>query len=350
MTTTMQPRQVGRSGLWVSPLAFGTGTFAAGPDWPYGDTGVEKARWMIDRCLDVGLTLFDSADVYGSGACQEVLGEAIGGRRDRLLISAKVGLPTGPGPADTGSGRSRLITSCETALRRLRTDHVDLLQLHAFDARTPLEETLSALGSLVTAGKVRYVGASNFAAWQLMKALAVADAHDLPRFVGQQVYYSLVGRDYELELMPLGLDQGVGALVWSPLAGGWLGGDIRRSQPPAPGSRVDLVGAYGPPTDPELVYYVVDVLDEIAAETGHTVAQVALNWLLQKPTVASVVFGANTEEQLEHNLGAVGWDLAADQVARLDAAGTTTPPYPVYMYHRDPGFTDLAPVPLPRTF
>ena len=183
-----------------------------------------------------------------------------------------------------------------------------------------------------------------------MKALAAADAHDVPRFVAQQVYYSLVGRDYELELMPLGLDQGVGALVWSPLAGGWLGGDIRRSAPPAPGSRVDTVGSYGPPVDTAQAYDVIDVLDELAAETGHTVAQIALNWLLQRPTVTSVIFGVNTEEQLEHNLGAVGWDLSAEQVARLDAASSTVPGYPVYMYHRDPGFTDLAPVPLPRTF
>ncbi|SHH06234.1 Predicted oxidoreductase [Jatrophihabitans endophyticus] len=346
----MAPRQLGRSGLWLPPLAFGTGTFAGGPDWPYGDTGVEKARRMVDRCLDAGLTLFDSADVYGNGRCQEVLGRAIEGRRDDVLVSAKVGLPTGGGPTDLGAGRARLITSCETALRRLGTDHVDLLQLHAFDARTPLEETLSALAALVASGKVRYLGASNFAAWQLMKALAVADAHGLPRFVGQQVYYSLVGRDYELELMPLGVDQGVGALVWSPLAGGWLGGDIRRSRPPAAGSRVDRLGGYGPPVDAERAYDVIDVLDDLADETGHTVAQIALNWLLQRPTVTSVIFGANTEEQLEHNLGAVGWDLTPEQVGRLDAASSTAPGYPVYMYHRDPGFTDLAPVPVRRTF
>ncbi|GAA4550592.1 aldo/keto reductase [Pseudonocardia xishanensis] len=343
------PRRLGESGLFVPPLSFGTGTFGGGPNWPFGNTDVAKARRLVGRCLDAGVNLFDTADNYGNGASLEILGKAVHERRDEALLSFKMGLPTGPGPTGRGTGRSRLIAGCEAALRLLRTDRVDLLQLHTFDAGTPLEETLRTLDSLVASGKVRYIGASNFAAWQLMKSLAAAEAHGLTRFVCQQVYYSLVGRDYELELLPLGLDQGLGAVVWSPLAGGWLAGEVRRGVDPRPGTRVARLGAIGPPVDRTVLDEVVDVLDELVAETGRSVAQVALNWVLQRPTVASVVFGADDEQQLEHNLGALGWDLTAEQVGRLDAASTTMPGYPAYLYHRDPGFSDLAPPPIRRS-
>ncbi|WP_017584431.1 aldo/keto reductase [Nocardiopsis valliformis] len=341
----MHYRNLGASGLRVPALSLGTGTFGgSGPlfgEW--GTTGPEQARSLVDRCLDAGVTLFDSADVYSDGASEEVLGQAVRGRRDRVLLSTKVGLPMGEGPQEAGTSRSRLIRTTEDALHRLGTDHLDLLQLHAFDASTPVEETLSALDTLVREGKVRYVGASNFSGWQLMKSLAAADRLHLPRHVAHQVYYSLVGRDYEWELMPLGRDQGVGALVWSPLGWGRLTGRIRRGAPLPEHSRLHRTSGFGPPVDEELLFDVVDVLSEVAAETGRTVPQVAINWLLRRPTVASVIIGARTEEQLVENLGAVGWELEADQVARLDEVSHREAPYPYYPYRRQEGFARLDP-------
>jgi aryl-alcohol dehydrogenase-like predicted oxidoreductase len=260
-----------------------------------------------------------------------------------VLISTKSSLPTGDGPNEAGSSRSRLIEACEAALRRLGTDHIDLFQLHAFDAGTPVEEVLSTLDDLVRAGKVRYVGVSNFAGWQLMKSLAVAQRHNLPRYVAHQVYYSLAGRDYEWELMPLGRDQGVGALVWSPLGWGRLTGKLRRGRPLPARSRLHETAAYGPPVDDEHLFTVIDALDAVAEETGRAVPQVAINWLLQRPTVASVIVGARDEAQLRQNLGAVGWSLTPDQVARLDAASARTAPYPYFPYHRQEGFARLNP-------
>ncbi|MFE3754812.1 aldo/keto reductase [Nocardia tengchongensis] len=341
----MEYRRLGASGLLVPALSFGAGTFGGRGELfsAWGDTDARQARRLVDISLEAGVTLFDTADVYSDGASEEVLGEAIRGRRDRVLISTKATLPTGPGPADAGSGRGRLISAVEGSLRRLGIDHIDLFQLHAFDAGTPVEEVLSALDTLVRAGKIRYVGASNFAGWQLMKSLAAADRHGLPRYVAHQVYYSLVGRDYEWELMPLGLDQGVGAVVWSPLGWGRLTGKIRRGQPLPEGSRLHQTAEAGPPVDDEVLYDVVDVLDEIAAETGRTVPQIALNWLLRRPTVATVIVGARDEEQLRQNLGAVGWSLDADQIARLDKASAVTPPYPYYPYYRLGDFARINP-------
>ncbi|MFD6350684.1 aldo/keto reductase [Nocardia tengchongensis] len=341
----MEYRRLGASGLLVPALSFGAGTFGGRGELfsAWGDTDARQARRLVDISLEAGVTLFDTADVYSDGASEEVLGEAIRGRRDRVLISTKATLPTGPGPADAGSGRGRLISAVEGSLRRLGIDHIDLFQLHAFDAGTPVEEVLSALDTLVRAGKIRYVGASNFAGWQLMKSLAAADRHGLPRYVAHQVYYSLVGRDYEWELMPLGLDQGVGAVVWSPLGWGRLTGKIRRGQPLPAGSRLHQTAEAGPPVDDEVLYGVVDVLDEIAAETGRTVPQIALNWLLRRPTVATVIVGARDEEQLRQNLGAVGWSLDADQIARLDKASAVTPPYPYYPYYRLGDFARVNP-------
>ncbi|WP_459548176.1 aldo/keto reductase [Nocardia sp. X0981] len=341
----MEYRRLGASGLLVPALSFGTGTFGGRGELfgAWGDTDVAEARRLVDIALDAGMTMFDTADVYSDGASEEVLGAAIRGRRDRVLLSTKAGLPVGPGPADAGSGRSRLITAVEDALRRLGVEHIDLFQLHAFDAHTPVEEVLRALDDLVRAGKIRYLGASNFAGWQLMKSLAATDRYGLSRYTAHQVYYSLVGRDYEWELMPLGLAEGVGAMVWSPLGWGRLTGKIRRGQPLPAGSRLHRTAEAGPPVDQEHLYTVIDALDEIAAETGRSVPQIALNWLLSRPTVATVIVGARNEEQLRQNLGALGWELTPDHIARLDKASALTPPYPYYPYYRLPDFTRVNP-------
>lgn len=341
----MEYRRLGHSGLQVPALSFGAGTFGGrGPLFgAWGDSDAVAARRLVEICLDAGVTLFDSADVYSDGASEEVLGEAIRGLRNRVLVSTKLGLPVGDGPYDAGTTRSRLLDGCDDALRRLGIEHIDLLQLHAFDAGTPVEEVLSTLDGLVRAGKVRYVGVSNFSGWQLMKSLAAADRHGWPRYVAHQAYYSLIGRDYEWELMPLGLDQGVGALVWSPLGWGRLTGRIRRGQPIPAGSRLHQTAAFAPPVDDQHLYRVVDALDAVAAETGRSVPQVALNWLLRRPTVSSVIVGARNEAQLRENLGAVGWALTADQVAALEAASTLPAAYPYFPYRRQEGFARLAP-------
>ncbi|MCX5129791.1 aldo/keto reductase [Streptomyces sp. NBC_00347] len=341
----MEYRRLGTSGLLVPELSFGAGTFGGqGPLFgAWGDTGVQQARRLVDICIDAGVTMFDTADVYSAGASEEVLGAALKGRRDQVLISTKAGLPMGDGPDAAGTSRSRLIMSVDDALRRLGTDHIDLFQLHAFDAGTPVEEVLSTLDDLVRAGKIRYTGISNFSGWQAMKSLAAADRHGRPRYVAHQVHYSLVGRDYEWELMPLGLDQGLGAIVWSPLGWGRLTGRIRRGQPLPAGSRLHDTADYGPPVEEEYLYRVVDALDEVAGETGRAVPQIALRWLLQRPTVSSVIIGARNEEQLRQNLGAVGWTLTAEQMAKLDAASGRTASYPYFPYHRQEGFARLNP-------
>ncbi|MFD8294066.1 aldo/keto reductase [Streptomyces lavendulae] len=341
----MEYRQLGTSGLTVPALSFGAGTFGGrGPlfgEW--GTTDAREARRLVDICLEAGITLFDTADVYSAGASEEVLGLAVKGRRDRVLLSTKAGLPMGDGPGDAGTSGARLVRATEDALRRLGTDRIDLFQLHAFDAATPVEEVLSTLDGLVRAGKIRHVGVSNFAGWQLMKSLAAAERHGFPRYAAHQVYYSLVGRDYEWELMPLGHDQGVGAMVWSPLGWGRLTGRLRRGRPLPEGSRLHRTADYGPPVEDEHLYDVVDALDEVARETGRTVPQVAINWLLRRPTVSSVIIGARNEEQLRQNIGAVGWELTPDQVARLDAASHRPAPYPYYPYERQEGFARLNP-------
>lgn len=341
----MQYRNLGNSGLKVPVLSFGTGTFGGeGPLFSaWGRSGVEEARRLIDICLEAGANLFDSADVYSSGAAEEILGAAIKGRRGQVLISTKVGLPMGQGPNDAGTSRHRLVGSVDGALRRLGTDHIDLLQLHAFDAFTPIEETLYTLDGLVRSGKVRYVGASNFSGWQLMKSLAIADRHGWPRHVAHQVYYSLVGRDYEWELMPLGIDQHVGALIWSPLGWGRLTGKIRRGQPPPKESRLHATAQLGPAIDEERLYRVTDVLEGLSRETGRTVPQIAIAWLIARPTVSSVIIGARNEEQLRDNLAAADCVLTAEQIGQLDTASATTAPYPYHPYRIQEGFTRLNP-------
>ncbi|MGV9288888.1 aldo/keto reductase [Streptomyces sp. NPDC003719] len=346
----MEYRRLGASGLMVPALSFGAGTFGGRGELfgAWGDTDEAQARRLVDICLEAGVTMFDTADVYSGGASEEVLGAAVKGRRDQVLLSTKAGLPTGDGPADAGTSRARLIKAVDLALRRLGTDYIDLFQLHAYDARTPVHEVLSTLDDLVRAGKIRYTGVSNFGGWQLMKSLADADRHGYQRYAAHQVYYSLVGRDYEWELMPLGLDQGVGAVVWSPLGWGRLTGRIRRGRPLPAGSRLHATADYGPPVADDHLYRVVDALDAVAEETGRTVPQIAINWLLRRPTVSSVLVGARNEEQLRQNLGAVGWSLTEEQVARLDAASAKDAPYPYFPYERQEGFARLNPHPLRR--
>ncbi|MEC5385299.1 aldo/keto reductase [Uliginosibacterium sp. H3] len=341
----MEYRRLGASGLKVPALSFGAGTFGGtGPLFSaWGTTDAQEARRLVDICLDAGLNLFDTADVYSGGASEEVLGAAIKGRRDSVLISTKTTLPMGDGPNDSGSSRPRLLRAVDDALRRLGTDYIDLLQLHAFDAGTPVEEVVSTLDDLVRAGKLRYVGVSNFSGWQLMKSLAAAEHHGWSRYVAHQVYYSLLGRDYEWDLMPLAKDQGVGALVWSPLGWGRLTGKIRRNQPLPESSRLHATAEFGPPVDDERMYRIIDVLDALAEETGKSVPQIAINWLLQRPTVSSVIIGARNEAQLRQNLGAVGWQLDAEQIMRLDAASRVDAPYPHFPYHRQDAFARLNP-------
>lgn len=344
---SMEMRQLGASGLMVPVLSLGTGTFGGQGDLfkAWGSTDVAEASKLIDICLDAGLNMFDSADIYSKGMAEEILGAAIKGKRDRLLISTKATFRSGDGPNDVGSSRYHLIRSVEASLKRLGTDFIDLFQLHGFDAVTPVEEVLRTLDDLVRAGKIRYIGCSNFSGWHLMKSLAVSERYGLERYVAHQAYYSLVGRDYEWELMPLALDQKVGAVVWSPLGWGRLTGKIRRGQPTPDGTRMQnqLNKDIGPPVSDEHVFNVVDAIDIIAAETGKTVPQVALNWLLQRPSVATVIIGARNEDQLRQNIDAVGWNLTADQVARLDKASEVTPAYPCWHQR---GFKERNPAPV----
>ncbi|RAN75121.1 aldo/keto reductase [Bacillus sp. SRB_336] len=344
----MEYRYLGRSGFKVPALGFGAGTFGGkGPLFSaWGNTDVAEAKRLIDICLDAGANLFDSADVYSDGASESILGAALKGRREQAIISTKISLRAGEGPNDVGASRHHLVAGVERALKRLGTDYIDLLQLHHFDAMTPVDQVMSTLDDLVRGGKVRYLGASNFSGWQLMKSQAVADRQGYSRFVANQTYYSLIGRDYEWELMPLGLDQGLGAIAWSPLGWGRLTGRIRRGQPLPAGSRLHDTAGFAPPVDDERLYRVVDALDAVAAETGRTVPQVALNWLLQRPTVSSVLIGARNEAQLRDNLGAIGWTLDAAQIARLDGASAVVPPYPYYPYWNGM-FAERNPPPVP---
>ena len=328
----MEQRFLGRSGFKVPVLSLGTGTFGGGNEFfaAWGATDAQGASRLVDICLESGLNFFDSADIYSQGLAETVLGAAIKGRRDKVLISTKGTFRNGDGPNDIGSSRHHLKAAVDASLRRLQTDTIDLYQLHGFDPWTPIEETLYTLDELVKAGKIRYLGVSNFSGWHLMKSLALAERHHLQRYVAHQAYYSLIGRDYEWELMPLGAEEGVSAVVWSPLGWGRLTGKIRRGSPLPAQSRLHVTGGAAPPVSDDLLYRVVDVLTEIGAELGKTVPQVALNWLLQRPTVANVIVGARDEKQLRENLGAVGWSLSAEHMKRLNEASTVTPAYPYW--------------------
>jgi aryl-alcohol dehydrogenase-like predicted oxidoreductase len=341
----MEHRQLGASGFKVPALSLGTGTFGGGSEFfaAWGSTDADGARRLVDICLEAGLNMFDSADIYSGGIAEEVLGQAIAGRRDQVIVSTKATFRKGSGPNDVGSSRHHLRASVEGSLKRLGTDYIDLFQLHGFDALTPIEETLFTLDEMVREGKIRYLGVSNFSGWHLMKSLALSEKLALQRYVAHQAYYSLVGRDYEWELMPLGLDQGVSAVVWSPLGWGRLTGKIRRGTGIPAQSRLHKTADMGPPVADEYLYQVVDALVAVGEETGKSVPQVALNWLLQRPTVASVIVGARDEKQLRENLGAVGWNLTPEQVKRLDDASAVTLPYP---YWHQSGFRERNPAPV----
>jgi aryl-alcohol dehydrogenase-like predicted oxidoreductase len=340
----MEYRQLGGSGLTVPVISFGTVTFGGGNElWKAcGNSDVKEATRLVDICLDAGVNFFDTADIYSNGLSEEVLGKAIGKRRDALLISTKATFRMKDGINELGSSRYHLIKSLEGSLRRLGTDYIDVYHMHGFDALSPIDEVLSTLNNFVQSGKVRYIGCSNFSGWHLMKSLDLADRYGWTRYVSHQAYYSLAAREYEWELMPLALDQKVGTMVWSPLGWGRLTGKIRRGQPIPEISRLHKTADWGPPVPDEYLFRVVDALDEVARETGKSVPQIALNWLLQRPTVDNIVIGARNEEQLKQNLGAVGWNLSKDQIARLDAASEVKPIYP-YWHQRQ--FTERNPLP-----
>jgi aryl-alcohol dehydrogenase-like predicted oxidoreductase len=341
----MEFRQLGNSGLKVPALSFGVATFGGKGELfkAWGSTDVKEASRLIDICMDAGVNFFDTADIYSTGASEEILGKAIGKKRDEMIISTKATFAMSDKPNDVGSSRHHLIKACENSLRRLGTDYIDVYYMHGFDALTPVEEVLSALENLVQSGKVRYIGCSNFSGWHLMKSLGVSDKFGWSRYVANQAYYSLIGREFEWELMPLALDQKIGTVVWSPLGWGRLTGKIGRGKPIPQVSRLHATAEYGPPVDDEYLYTVVDALEAVANETGKSVAQVALNWLLQRPTVSSVIIGARNEEQLKQNLESFGWNLTVQQVAKLDAASNQTPIYP-YWHQRH--FAERNPIPV----
>lgn len=340
----MEYRQLGGSGLRVPVLSFGTATFGGGNEFfkAWGSTQVDEAIRMVNLCLDAGVNLFDTANVYSTGIAEEILGQAIKGLRNRLLISTKATFRMGPDTNDYGSSRFHIIRSAEESLKRLNIDHIDIYHMHGFDANTPVDETLRALDDLITSGKIRYIAASNFSGWHLMKSLSVSERYGWSKYVAHQAYYSLLNREFEWELMPLGIDQKVGTIVWSPLSGGRLSGKIRRGQPLPEGSRYEQQGSHGPAPDPELLYNISDVLHEIAEETGKSPAQVALNWLLQRPTVSNIIIGARNEEQLKQNLDAVGWNLTTEQVQRLDKVSEVPPIYPYWHQNGNPIFNTAA--------
>ena len=344
----MEYRRLGGSGFMVPELTLGTGTFGGGNEFfkAWGAADVKEATRMVDICLEAGVTMFDSADGYSNGLAEEILGQAIKGRRDKVLISTKGTFRRGPGPNDVGSSRHALLRAVEASLKRLGTDYIDLYQLHSFDAMTPVEEALQTLDDLVRAGKIRYIGCSNFSGWHLMKSLAISEKYGLARYVAHQAYYSLIGRDYEWELMGLALDQGIGTVVWSPLGWGRLTGKFRRGQPMPKENRLNSPSqaGRGPQVGDDYLYKVVDALDAVSREVGKTIAQVALNWLLGRPSIATVIIGARNEDQLKQNLGAVGWKLTAEQVKKLDAASAVQPAYPAW--HQRSTFPDRNPPPV----
>lgn len=337
----MDYRQLMGSGLRVPALSFGTATFGGKGDFfkAWGDTDQAGAKRLIDVCMDHGINFFDTANGYSAGHSEEILGGAIAGRRNDMLIATKATFSTGEGKNDFGSSRYHLIRECENSLRRLKTDHIDIYYMHGFDATTPVEETLRALDDLVRAGKIRYIGCSNFSGWQLMKSLTVSERYGWSRYVAHQVYYSLAGREYEWELMALAQEEKVSAIIWSPLAAGALSGKFRRGSAAPANARLAQID-FPVATPGEPLYKIVDALDAVSKETGKTITQVALNWLLQRPTVSSLIIGARNEEQLRENIGAVGWSLTPSQVAKLDQASAVQLVYP---YWHQKGFPQLNP-------
>lgn len=332
----MEYRRLGNSGLKVPVFSYGTATFGGGNDFfkAWGSTDVKEAKRLVDICLAAGINFFDTADMYSRGAAEEILGKALGDKTNDALISTKATFAMGDDVNQQGSSRYHLIRSVEGSLRRLGRDHIDVYHMHGMDALTPVDETLRALDDLVTSGKVRYIAASNFSAWHLMKSLSVSERRGWSRYVAHQAYYSLVGRDLEWELMPLGLDQGVSTIVWSPLAGGALSGKIRRNKPAPKDSRLGQIKFVD--YDDETLFRVVDELERIALERGKTIPQVALNWVLRRPTIANIVVGARNEEQLQQNLGALGWQLTEAEVKKLDEVSAPRVPYPTWHQRGNP--------------
>jgi aryl-alcohol dehydrogenase-like predicted oxidoreductase len=330
----MEYRRMGGSGLKIPALILGTATFGGGNEFfrKWGETGVKEATTLVDAALEGGCTMFDTADSYSDGLSEQILGQAIKGQRDKLMIATKTGMPFGGGPNDIGTSREKILRSCEASLKRLGTDYIDLYQLHAFDAATPIEEMLQSLDALIRAGKIRYFGVSNYSGWHLMKMLALADRHGLPKPATHQVYYSLAAREFEWELMPLALDQDVGTLVWSPLSGAKLSGKIGRNKTPPKGSRAATDASWE--VDEQKLYAITDVLEAVSAETGRSIPQVALAWLLSRPSVTGIVIGVRDLEQLKDNLGAAGLKLSPEQIGRLDRASRSSPIYP-YWHQRE---------------
>lgn len=334
----MEYRQLGNSGLRVPVLSFGTATFGGGNDFfkAWGSTQVDEATRMVNLCLDSGVNLFDTANVYSDGIAEEILGKAIAGLRDKVLISTKAVFPTSDAVNNFGASRHHLVKACEDSLRRLGTDHIDIYHMHGFDANTPVEETLKALDNLIQSGKIGYIACSNYSGWHLMKSLSVSERYGWSKYVAHQAYYSLLDRDFEWELMPLGIDQNIGTIVWSPLSSGKLSGKYKRNEPLPENARVAQGGSPVPDSDIERLYNIVDTLEEVAQEVNKSVAQVSLNWLLQRPTIANIIIGARNEEQLKQNLEAVGWNLTVDQVKKLDIASEILPTYPYWHQRQFP--------------
>ncbi len=336
----MEYKQLGNSGLRVPVLSFGTATFGGNGEFfkAWGSTQVDEATRLVNLCLDAGVNLFDTANIYSGGAAEEILGKAIKGLRDKVLISTKATFPMSNQMDDYGSSRSHIIKECEASLKRMNIDHIDIYHMHGFDGNTPMEETLNTLDTLVRSGKVRYIACSNFSGWHLMKSLSISERHGRSKYIAHQAYYSLLNRDFEWELMPLGIDQNIGTIVWSPLASGKLSGKYRRNQPLPKDARIAQGGSpiISDQNEDERLYKIVEVLDEISKETGKSLAQISLNWLLQRPTVSNIIIGARNEEQLKQNLAAVGWNLTVEQVKRLDTASEVLPTYPYWHQRQFP--------------
>ncbi len=340
----MEYRQLGASGLKVPVLSFGTATFGGKNDFfrAWGNTQLEDACRMVQLCMDAGVTLFDSADIYSGGVSEEILGQALAGIRNEVLISTKTSFRMSDRQNDCGSSRLHILKSCEDSLRRLKTDHIDIYHMHGFDGNTPVEETLRTLDTLISSGKVRYIACSNYSGWHLMKSLSASERYGWSKYIAHQAYYSLLDREFEWELMPLGIDQKISTIVWSPLSSGRLSGKFRRNQPLPENNRMSQGGSHGPATNFELLYTIIDALDEVAEETGRSISQISINWLLQRPTIASVLIGARNEEQLVDNLAATTFKLTHEQMKKLDSASQLPKIYPYWHQAQD---TKLNPLP-----
>lgn len=330
----MDYRQLGASGLFVPELSFGTATFGGGNSFfkKWGETQVEEATRLVNICLDHGVNFFDTADIYSDGLSEEILGKALEGKRHQTIISTKATFPFGEGYNNQGSSRFHLLKQVEGSLRRLKTDYIDIFHMHGFDGNTPVEETLRTLDNLIQSGKVRYIACSNFSGWHLMKSLSISEKYGWNKYIAHQVYYSLINREFEWELMPLAIDQKIGSIVWSPLSAGRLGGRYGRNKPYPPQSRMAQGGSPVPDAvvDSDVLYDILEVLEEIKEETDRTIAQIAINWLLQRPTISNVIIGARNEEQLLENLGSTGWSLTLEQMLRLNKASEVPTIYPYW--------------------